>query len=257
MPEEVNFVDLVALSKIQPDTVVERFGGMINSSFFDASNILGTLKLKGLIDFTTSFPGTSAITVTELGKRVLADAEASSGNEFNQLDLTLLVQLSQGKRTITDVGGAVNVRPNDLALHLYKLGGQGFLTYDFRNGTITLSLTEKGFMQAKTGMPTKPQPQAPPMAAQKMQGIQQAQPTMQTMAAAQAMGVQQAEQQQVGVQQAAGQPAAQGEQPARPTIDINQLEANIRRAKRRRLYAILVVAIVLIVFVALLALKLI
>ena len=32
MPDEVNFVDLVALTKIVPGTVVEKFGGMINSS---------------------------------------------------------------------------------------------------------------------------------------------------------------------------------------------------------------------------------
>lgn len=248
MPDEVNFLDLIAVSKIQPDTVVEKFGGMINSSFFDASNILGTLRLKGLIDFTTSFPGTSAVTVTDLGKRVLADAEGASGNEFNQLDLTILVQLSNGKRSVQDIGGAVNVRPNDLAMHLYKLGKQGFLTYDFRNGTITLSLTEKGFMQAKTGMPMKPQFQVPPTA-QQMQGMQPKQSTAQAMAAgAKAMGMQ-------PQQPAMQQPPRPGASVDGPAIDINQLEANIRKAKRKRLYSIAVVVVILIVVVALLALR--
>ncbi len=46
MQDTINFIDLVALSRITPEATVERFGGLINSSFFDASNILGTLKQK-------------------------------------------------------------------------------------------------------------------------------------------------------------------------------------------------------------------
>ena len=90
MPDEVNFVDIVALSRITPDTYAEKFGGMINSSFFDASNILATLRQKGLVDFTTSFPGQSAVTVTELGKKVMADAIAGTAAEFGHLDYAIL-----------------------------------------------------------------------------------------------------------------------------------------------------------------------
>jgi hypothetical protein len=242
MPDEVNFVDIVSLTRITPDTVAERFGGLINSSFFDASNILATLRQKGLIDFTTSFPGQSAVTVTELGKKVLTDAAESAKGEFGELDLTILTQLSNGKRTMQDLGGAINVRPTDLAMHLYKLGQQKYLMYDFRNGIVTITLTEKGFVQAKAGMP---QP-----AAQAAQG-----------AAATEAGA--------AVQPQAAMPAGQAAQPVQPgngkaaapagapgaTVDINQLEANIRKAKMKRTYSILALVAVVIVVILVLVMK--
>jgi DNA-binding MarR family transcriptional regulator len=243
MPDEVNFIDLVALTRITPDTVAERFGGLINSSFFDASNILATLRQKGLIDFTTSFPGQSAVTITELGKKILTDAATDSQKEFGELDLTILTQLSNGKRTMQDLSGAINVRPTDLAMHLYKLGQQKYLMYDFRNGIVTITLTEKGFIQAKSGMPT-PTPQAAQEktstvgAPQQLQGVgilpdqfQQAQP--------------------VGGVKA----AVPASTPPSPTVDINQLEANIKKAKRKRVYGILVLFVAVIVVVAALVIK--
>jgi hypothetical protein len=231
MPDEVNFTDLIALTRIGPDTVVEKFGGMINSSFFDASNILALLKQKGLIDFTTSFPGQSAITVTALGSKVLGDANAGADNEFDQLDLAVLTQLANGKRTIQDLGGTINVRPNDLAMHLYKLGVQQYLSYEFRNGTIMIALTEKGFLQTKGGMPQS----ATQMQAQQEQpkgaGETQQVPPVATAPAA-------------GTLQ-----AAQAGVAPTPTVDINQLEANIRRSRRRRLFGITALVLVLIVIV--------
>ena len=249
MPDEVNFVDLVALSRITPDTYAEKFGGMINSSFFDASNILATLRQKGLIDFTTSFPGQSAITVTDLGKKVLADAIAGGAGEFGHLDFEILTQLSNGKRSIQDLSGGINIRPTDLAMHLYKLGQQQYLTYEFRNGMVTLTLTEKGFVQARSGMPIlQPQPQgekslpsegqeARPLLASEC--LPENQRKAQPGAAAQPMNM-------------AGQTAAPaGAQAQQPTVDINQLEASIKAAKMKRLYyAIALVVVVMIAVIA-------
>ncbi|MDE1832944.1 MAG: hypothetical protein KGH58_00825 [Candidatus Micrarchaeota archaeon] len=183
MASDVNFIDLISLSRIKGDTVVEKFGSLINSSFFDASNILGGLKQKGLVDFTTTFPGQSALTVTDLGKATVAEANEKAKGGFDHLDFAVITQLSKGKRSLTDLGGAVNVTPKDLAMHLYKLAEQQYLSYEFRNGTIDITLTEKGFIQVQNGMPAAaPQPGAP----QQAQPMPQApQPAMQQEAQAQ------------------------------------------------------------------------
>ena len=164
MTDEINFLDLTSLKRINDTTVVEKFGGLINSSFFDASNILGTLKLKGLIDFTTAVPGQNAIKVTEHGKQLVAEAAEKAKLPFDPLDLSILTQLSAGKRTLNDLHSATNISPHDLAMHLNKLTEQQFATVDIRNGALSVTLTEKGFMQVKEGMPKPPEPpkSAPP-----------------------------------------------------------------------------------------------
>lgn len=146
MSDEITFLDLMALTNIKADTVVEKFGGLINSSFFDASNVLGALKIKGLIDFTTTFPGQSAITLTESGKRLIQDAGEKAKLPFDQIDMAILIQLSGGKRSFTDLGGAINLASPDMAMHLYKIAQQQYITPNFRNGMIDLMLTEKGYM---------------------------------------------------------------------------------------------------------------
>jgi len=162
MASDINFIDLIALSRVKTDTVVEKFGSLINSSFFDASNILGGLKQKGLVDFTTTFPGQSALTITDLGKATVVEANDKAKGEFDHLDFAVISQLAKGKRSLTDITGAVNVTSRDLAMHLYKLAEQQYLSYEFRNGSIDITLTEKGFLQVQNGMPVvAPAPGAP------------------------------------------------------------------------------------------------
>ncbi len=151
--ENINFIDLVALTRITTDSTVERFGGLINSSFFDASNILGSLKQKGLVDFVTAFPNQSAITVTDQGKQLIAEVQQKASMQFDNLDMAILVQLSKGNRTLSDLTGAVNVTTKDLAVHLYKLSTQQFTSYELRNGSMSIMLTEKGFLCVKEGAP--------------------------------------------------------------------------------------------------------
>lgn len=152
MSDEPTFVDLYALTKITPDSVVERFGSSINSSFFDASNILGGLKIKKLIDFTTLFGNQNAITITDTGKQLLDEANGRAMEPVDHLDFSVLTQLSKGGKSPTELASSLNIAQRDLALHLYKLQTQGYLSSEFRNGTLSMSLTEKGFMQAKAGM---------------------------------------------------------------------------------------------------------
>ena len=154
MSSEPNFIDVVALSRITPQVYVENFGSTINSSFFDASNILGTLKMKKLIDFSSNFSGQNEIKITDSGNKLLQDLYAKAEEAFDQLDMKLVEQLESGKRSLGDITGAVNIAETDLAMHLYKLSKQGYVSYEIRNGAISISLTEKGFMRAKEGMPS-------------------------------------------------------------------------------------------------------
>ncbi|MGC8669879.1 MAG: hypothetical protein ACP5TL_01865 [Candidatus Micrarchaeia archaeon] len=241
MVEDLNFIDLVALSRIKPDTVVEKFGGIINSSFFDASNILGSLKQKGLIDFTTAFPGQSSITITDLGKQTLQESEEKAKEDFDALDFAIITQLSGGKRGLADLGGAVNVRQKDLAMHLYKLSEQQYVSYSIRNGNIDISLTEKGFLQVKSGMPKPKQVEA--------QNIQVNQVTTQQ------------EQQAIATQSAEAQQAQQGTQSSieqlvehAPKTDLEMLEANMLKAKRNSIYMIIGITLVIVVFIVMLLL---
>jgi predicted transcriptional regulator len=244
MPDEINFLDLAALARITPDSVVEKFGGVINSSFFDASSILATLKQKGLIDFTTAFPGQSAITITDLGKQLLNDAHDKANTPFDQLDLAILTQLSAGKRNVKELNQSVNVTQKDFALRIYKLAQNAFLSYDVRNGDVSVALTEKGFLQVKSGMPPQPAAAGPAM------GVQQAQQLIQ-------QGFQQHPQQQdsakVQAAPAASTHAAPG--PAQQATaaatgsTIPEIEAEIRSSKKRRDLILGVVAIVVVVAV--------
>ncbi|MEM0149773.1 MAG: hypothetical protein QXW10_02665 [Candidatus Micrarchaeaceae archaeon] len=259
MAEDLNFVDLVALSRIKPDTVVEKFGGMINSSFFDASNILGSLKQKGLIDFTTSFPGQSAITVTDQGKQVLQESEERAKSDFDMLDLTIITQLSGGKRGLPDLGSAVNVRQRDLAMHLFKLASQQYISYDIRNGNIDIALTEKGFLQVKSGMPKPKQPQvqqaAQAQAAQQAQnpaaqeGSQATQPAAAAAQVGEAPYANAGQEQGTQMSEEGGAVGIGAGATAAPSTDLQKLESDMIKAKRRSMYMIIGVALVIIIFV--------
>ncbi len=250
MPDEPNFMDLVTLLRVKPDSTVERFGSAINSSFFDASNVLGTLKQKGLIDFTTIFGSQNAITLTDLGKQLINEAEMKAPTLFDHLDLEILNQLSGGKRSITDISGAVNVRPKDLALHLYKMSAQQYLDYEISSGKLSIMLTEKGFMQVKQGMPVQPEqeqnkaapPQqgAPPVAPQVVQHSAQPQQMPQPMP----QQVQQSKPQEV-------RPAGAAKHDEFPELE--DLEKKIKADKnRRKRKTFSIIAIVIIIIVLLL-----
>ncbi len=150
MPSEPTFVDLFALTKITPGLVTDKFGPALNSSFFDASNILGGLKIKGLADFSASL-GDNEITVTDAGKLLLAEAEKKSSEPADALDSKILSLLANSKRSVDELATAINITQRDLALHLYKLVKQNYANAEFRNGIMEVVLTEKGFMQENSG----------------------------------------------------------------------------------------------------------
>ncbi len=147
--EDINFLDIAVLMKLTPDTPMEKLGGLINASFFDASFIAGSLKQKGLIEFSSDYPGPNAIIITQVGKNLLAEAETKGVEPFDNLDTEILEQLSTGKRTPTELVEALNLRNKDVALHIYKLYKQNFIIYELKNGNVDLLLTEGGFLKIK------------------------------------------------------------------------------------------------------------
>ncbi len=156
--DEPNFVDLACLLKITPEAVLEKFGGSINASFFEAANIAGSMKLKGLVDFKSSYPGPNVVTVTDAGKAFIAEADNRSMEPLDALDNEVLKQLSGGKREPKELSASMNIRPRDLAIRIYKLNKNGLVVYELKNGIVEVMLTEAGFLKVKsTGIAPSPE----------------------------------------------------------------------------------------------------
>ncbi len=165
----INFIELISLSRVGPDSSVEKFGSVINSSFVDAANVLATMKQKGLIDFVTSFPSQSMLKITEQGMQTISEANQKATEQPDVLDNAILVQLLKGRRGLADLNSSVNVTQKDLAMHLYKLSSQQYISYELANGAMSIYLTEKGFMLANSQPAQSPQPPAPQGAPQQAQ----------------------------------------------------------------------------------------
>lgn len=173
MADEINFLDLAVITRITPNTPLEKLGGLINSSIFDASNIAGTLKQKSLIEFSANYPGPNSMNITEQGNALIREANERSADPFDKLDESILQHLSGGKRLPSELQSTLNIRPKDLALRIYKESKQGFVTYEIKNGTVEIMLTEKGFLKAK-GDQAISNPNT--TGAVQSQGVQQAMP---------------------------------------------------------------------------------
>ncbi|MCX6776553.1 MAG: hypothetical protein NTY73_01105 [Candidatus Micrarchaeota archaeon] len=155
--EELTFRDLVVLQRIEPGTVVEKFGVKINSSFFESANILGTLKQKGYIDFKSSYPGPSEVEVTEVGARMLEVADEKAKEAVDELDLAILQNIVAGYQDSEAIKNKLNIRSGDLAVHLHKLVKQDLASYAIKNLKVSLSITEDGFKKV-SAMPRKEKP---------------------------------------------------------------------------------------------------
>ena len=143
--EELTFLDLVVLQRIEPGTVVEKFGIKINSSFFEAANILGTLKQKGYIDFKSSYPGPSEVEVTQVGARMLEVADEKAKEAVDELDSAVLQKIVAGYKDPDEIKNELNIRSGDLAVHLHKLVKQDLISFMIKNSKISMNITEDGF----------------------------------------------------------------------------------------------------------------
>ncbi|MBI4399383.1 hypothetical protein HY570_01415 [Candidatus Micrarchaeota archaeon] len=144
---ELTFLDLIVVERVDKDSVVERFGGKINSSFFDAANLLGTLKIKGYIDIESAI-GFSPIRITEKGTNLLKMAQERIPDPLDEVDNGILSVMATGVSDVETLGRELNLRESDLAFHLYKLVKQNLIDYNLRAGKVSVIMTELGFKKA-------------------------------------------------------------------------------------------------------------
>lgn len=146
--EDTTYLDLIVLRKIESESTVEKFGTVINTSFFETANLLGTLKVKGLINIETAIGGQSPVFLTGEGKDLLEHASRKAAEPLDALDSSILSALGGGVRDLAALEAAINIRPRDLAFHLHKLAVNEYIDYEVRSAKVALSLTEKGFNMA-------------------------------------------------------------------------------------------------------------
>jgi hypothetical protein len=146
--EKLTFMDLAILERIDETTTVEKFGPKINSTFFDAANILGTLKQKGYIDIQAQFPGPSKVNLTDKGKEIITAAKEKGAQEVEKLDELMLSLIANGFIEPKALSEKMNLRGTDVAFHLERLVMQNYASYVFKSGKINLALTDEGFKRA-------------------------------------------------------------------------------------------------------------
>lgn len=142
---ELNFLDLVILKKVDAESSVERFGSIINTSFFETANLLGTVKIKGYINIDSSLGGISKVALTEAGSALLLVAEQRAKEPIEPLDNAILHALAGGAKDLESLQSKLNIRSGDLAFHINKLVVQSFMDYSVRSAKVEFVLTEQGF----------------------------------------------------------------------------------------------------------------
>ena len=142
---ELTFLDLVILKKIDANSSVENFGSAINTSFFETANLLGTVKIKGYVSIETSIGGISKVAITDAGLGILALAEKKAAEPIEPLDNALLHALAGGAKDPEALQSQLNIRSGDLAYHINKMAVQSFMDYEVRSSKVNLMLTEQGF----------------------------------------------------------------------------------------------------------------
>lgn len=162
MDEDINFMDVVLISRIDNETTLENYGGRVNTSFFESANLLGTLKVKGLVYFEQSIGGQSPVKLTEKAVTILNLLKERGEEKVSQLDLAILKTIIKGATNHVKIENQLNVASFDIALHLYKIYIKGFIDYTLRNGKLIIRLTEKGFKEINKTRgeikPTYPKP---------------------------------------------------------------------------------------------------
>ena len=142
---ELTFLDLIILKKIDANSSVENFGSQINTSFFETANLLGTVKIKGYVNIETSIGGISKVTITDAGMGILALAEKKAAEPIEPLDNALLHALAGGAKDPEALQAQLNIRSGDMTYHINKMVVQSFMDYEVRSSKVNLMLTEQGF----------------------------------------------------------------------------------------------------------------
>jgi len=150
MDGDINFLDVILISRVDNETTLENYGGKINTSFFEAANLMGLLKVKGLVMFEQSIGGKSPVKLTDKAVTVLNLMKERSEEGITNLDKAILNAIADGATNHIAIESVVNVASFDVALHLYKLYTTSKIEYTISSGKLTIRLTEKGYSGIST-----------------------------------------------------------------------------------------------------------
>jgi hypothetical protein len=148
MTNNINYLDIIILKNIDDNSTVEKFGPIINTSFFETANILGSMKVKGLIDIHSSIGGLSPIVVLDAGRDVISMAIKKAAEPLDDLDYEILSNLRKFNE-LSLLEKNLNINSSDLAFRLYKLKSGGYISDQVQSARVFISLTEKGFLTVK------------------------------------------------------------------------------------------------------------
>lgn len=140
---DLEFIDVIVLKKIDADSTVESFGSRLGG-IFEAANILGGIKLKGYIDIH-SIIGNSPVIITDKGNSILRDLEIHSRNPISKIDLAVLDSIKKGFSEPKQISRMLNINSKDIAYSLNKLWVQSYINVDSHNGKTDINLTTLGF----------------------------------------------------------------------------------------------------------------
>lgn len=140
---DLEFIDVIVLKKIDADSTVESFGSRLGG-IFEAANILGGIKLKGYIDIH-SIIGNSPVIITEKGNLLLQDLDLHSRSTVTKIDKAVLDSIKDGFSEPKQISRMLNINSRDIAYSLNKLWVKNYIDVSSHNGKIEITLTALGF----------------------------------------------------------------------------------------------------------------
>jgi predicted transcriptional regulator len=140
---DLEFIDVIVLKKIDADSTVESFGSRLGG-IFEAANILGGIKLKGYIDIH-SIIGNSPVLITEKGNMLLHDLSVHSRSAISKIDKAVLDSIKKGFSEPKQISRMLNINSRDIAYSLNKLWVKNYIDVNSHNGKVEITLTTLGF----------------------------------------------------------------------------------------------------------------
>ncbi len=140
---DLEFIDVIVLKKIDADSTVESFGSKLGG-IFESANILGGIKLKGYIDIH-SIIGNSPVILTEKGDSLLHDLDVHSRSNISKIDKAVLDSIKKGFSESKQISRMLNINSRDIAYSLNKLWVKKYINVDSHNGKVEITLTALGF----------------------------------------------------------------------------------------------------------------
>jgi predicted transcriptional regulator len=140
---DLEFIDVIVLKKIDADSTVESFGSRLGG-IFEAANLLGSIKLKGYIDIH-SIIGNSPVLLTEKGNSLLHDLEVHSRTPITKIDKAVLDSIKDGFSEPKQISRMLNINSRDIAYSLNKLWVKNYIDVSSNNGKVEITLTTLGF----------------------------------------------------------------------------------------------------------------